>query len=79
MEPLTAPTLGLNDLADRRRQVVASTPTHAETQQGMKRLAAASFPVQYSEIAARDLRLVERVTGRTTLGAQRLPAPTRRR
>jgi hypothetical protein len=49
-------------------QVVASYPTYGEAQQAIDRLADASFPVQYSEIVGRDVRLVERVTGRMSDG-----------
>lgn len=49
-------------------QVVASYPIHAEAQQAIDRLADAAFPVQYSEIVGRDVRLVERVTGRMSDG-----------
>ena len=49
-------------------QVVTSYPTYGEAQQAIDRLANASFPVQFSEIIGRDLRLVERVTGRMTDG-----------
>ena len=49
-------------------EVVASYPTYSEAQQAIDRLSDASFPVQYSEIVGRDLRLVERVTGRMTDG-----------
>jgi hypothetical protein len=62
MQRFTTPTLDLNDFADGGGQVLASYPTNAEAQRGIDRLAAASFPVQYSEIVGCDLRLVERVT-----------------
>jgi hypothetical protein len=62
----TTPALDLNDFADGGGQVLASYPTYAESRQALDRLAAASFPVQYSEIVGRDLRLVERLTGRMT-------------
>lgn len=66
MQLSTTPTLDLNDFADGGGQVLASYPTYAEAQQAIDRLAAASFPVQYSEIIGRDLCLVERVAGRMT-------------
>jgi hypothetical protein len=56
------------DLNDSDGQVVASYPTYGEAQQTIDRLANDSFPVQYSEIIGRDLRLIERITGRMTDG-----------
>jgi hypothetical protein len=56
------------DFSDSGGQMVGSYPTYAEAQQAIDRLAAAAFSVQYSEIVGRDLRLVERVTGRMTDG-----------
>ena len=53
------------DFSDSGGQVVTSYPTYGEAQQAIDRLANASFPVQFSEIIGRDLRLVERVTGRS--------------
>jgi hypothetical protein len=60
---LTTPTLALNDFADGGGQALARSPTYPESQQALDRLAAASSPVQHSEIIGRDLRLVERLTG----------------
>jgi hypothetical protein len=56
------------EFSDADGQVVASYPTYGEAQHSIDRLADASFPVQYSELIGRDLRLVERVTGRMTDG-----------
>ncbi len=56
------------EFSDGDGQVIASYPTYGEAQQAIDRLADASFPVQYSELIGRDLRLVERVTGRMTDG-----------
>lgn len=56
------------EFSDSDGQVVASYPTYGEAQHAIDRLADASFPVQYSELIGRDLRLVERVTGRMTDG-----------
>jgi uncharacterized membrane protein len=56
----------LIDFGDSGGQVVASYPIYAEAQQAIDRLADAAFPVQYSEIIGRDVRLIERVTGRMT-------------
>jgi uncharacterized membrane protein len=58
----------VDSLSDGDGEVVASYPTYGEAQQAIDRLADASFPVQDSEIVGRDLRLVERVTGRPTDG-----------
>ncbi len=63
------PTIAeLIDFSDSGGQVVASYPRYSEAQHAIDRLADASFPVQESEIVGRDLRLVERVTGRLTDG-----------
>lgn len=56
------------DFGESGGQVVASYPNYAAAQGAIDRLADAAFPVQYSEIVGRDLRLVERVTGRMTDG-----------
>jgi hypothetical protein len=48
------------------RQVVASYASYAEAERAVDYLSDASFPVQYTDIIGRDLRLVERVTGRMT-------------
>jgi hypothetical protein len=58
----------VDGLGDGGGEVVASYPTYGEAQQAIDRLADGSFPLQYSEIVGRDLRLVERVTGRMTDG-----------
>jgi hypothetical protein len=50
------------------RQLVASYATYEEAQRAVDRLSDANFPVQYVDIVGRDLRLVERVTGRLTTG-----------
>jgi hypothetical protein len=49
-------------------QVVGSYPMYVEAQRAVDRLSDASFPVKNVEIVARDLRIVERVTGRLTTG-----------
>jgi uncharacterized membrane protein len=56
------------EFSDSDGQVVASYPSYGEAQQAIDRLADASFAVEYSELIGRDLRLVERVTGRMTDG-----------
>jgi uncharacterized membrane protein len=48
--------------------VVESYSTYEDAQRAVDRLSDASFPVENVEIVGRDLRLVERVTGRVTLG-----------
>jgi uncharacterized membrane protein len=58
----------VDGLGDGGGEVVASYPTYGEAQQAIDRLADASFPLQHSEIVGRDLRLIERVTGRMTDG-----------
>jgi hypothetical protein len=47
-------------------QSVASYTSYEEAQQAVDRLSDASFPVENAEIVGRDVRLVERVTGRMT-------------
>ena len=47
-------------------QVVASYENYADAQRAVDRLSDAGFPVEHTEIVGRDLRLVERVTGRMT-------------
>jgi hypothetical protein len=71
MQLFTAPSPGedfVDSFSDGGGQVVASYPSYGEAQRAIDGLADASFPVQYSEIVGRDLRLVERVTGRMTNG-----------
>jgi uncharacterized membrane protein len=70
MQLFTTPSAGADfiDFSDGGGEVVANYPTYSEAQQAIDRLADASFPVQHSEIVGRDLRLVERVTGRMTDG-----------
>jgi hypothetical protein len=63
-----SPSADFVDLNDTGGQVIASYPTYSGAQHAIDRLADASFPVQYSEIVGRDLRMVERVTGRMTDG-----------
>ena len=51
-------------------EVVARYPLYEEAQRAVDHLSDAGFPVENVEIIGRDLRLVERVTGRrTTLDA----------
>jgi Heat induced stress protein YflT domain len=50
------------------RQLVASYDSYEEAQRAVDRLSDASFPVETVEIVGRDLRTVERVTGRLTTG-----------
>jgi Heat induced stress protein YflT domain len=47
-------------------KVVASYSDYEAAQGAVDRLSDASFPVEYVEIVGRDLRFVERVTGRVT-------------
>jgi hypothetical protein len=49
-------------------KLVASYASYEDVQQAVDRLSDASFPVENVEIVGRDLRLVERVTGRLTTG-----------
>jgi hypothetical protein len=66
MKP-TSMTTGLaNGYSTDGRHVVASYASYAEAERAVDYLADASFPVEYTDIIGRDLRLVERVTGRLT-------------
>jgi uncharacterized membrane protein len=56
------------DFSETGSQVIATYATYNQAQYAVDRLADASFPVQHSEIIGRDVRLVERVTGRMTDG-----------
>lgn len=47
-------------------QVVASYPTYKQAQRAVDHLSDSGFPVEYSAIVGRDLRLVEQVVGRLT-------------
>jgi hypothetical protein len=49
-------------------EVVATYDTYAEAERAVDRLSDSGFPVEHVEIVGRDLRLVERVTGRLTAG-----------
>ena len=49
-------------------KLVASYESYPEAQRAVDRLSDASFPVEDIEIVGRDLRIVERVTGRLTTG-----------
>jgi MFS family permease len=60
--------LGIDDTAGTGGQLVASYPTYDEAQRAVDRLSDAGFPVENVDIVGRDLRLVERVTGRLTTG-----------
>jgi hypothetical protein len=51
---------------------VASYESYEDAQRAVDRLSDASFPVENVEIVGRDLRLVERVTGRLTTGGAAL-------
>lgn len=66
MQLFTSSAQDFVDFSDSDGQIVASYPSYYEAQQAIDRLAGAPFPVQYTEIVGRDLRLVERVTGRMT-------------
>ncbi|HWF72412.1 MAG TPA: general stress protein [Solirubrobacteraceae bacterium] len=55
-----------SEARDSTRQVAGSYPTYGDAQRAIDRLSNADFPVQYASIVGRDLRLVERVTGRVT-------------
>ncbi len=66
MQLFTTPSADLVDFVEGGGQVVASYQTYGEAQLAIDRLADAHFPVQYTETVGRDLRLVERVTGRLT-------------
>jgi hypothetical protein len=48
--------------------VVATYDSYVDAEQAIDRLSDAKFPVENTEIVGRDLRLVEQVTGRMTLG-----------
>jgi hypothetical protein len=51
-----------------RWQVIGSYSNYADAQRAVDRLSDASFPVENVQIVGRDLRIVERVTGRLTTG-----------
>ena len=59
-------TGGSSETADWKQ--VASYASYPEAQRAVDRLSDASFPVENIEIVGRDLRIVERVTGRLTTG-----------
>jgi hypothetical protein len=71
-------SLGGNDIAIARGsdtaawKLVASYESYEEAQRAVDRLSDASFPVENVEIVGRELRLVERVTGRLTTGGAAL-------
>ena len=48
--------------------VVATYDSYVDAEQAIDRLSDAKFPVENTEIVGRDLRLVEQITGRMTLG-----------
>jgi hypothetical protein len=68
MQLFSTPTPDFLDSSEGGDEVVAGYQTYADAQAAIDRLASAQFPVQYTEIVGRDLRLVERVTGRITDG-----------
>jgi uncharacterized membrane protein len=49
-------------------QVVASYDTYVAAERAVDHLSDAKFPVEEVEIVGRDLRLVEQITGRVTVG-----------
>ena len=53
-----------NDAGGRPRRVVASFATYAEAERAVDHLADQKFPVEHVSIVARDLKMVEQVTGR---------------
>ena len=55
-------------LGDAGRQVLGSYKTYLDAQRTVDRLTDASFPVESVEIVGRDLRFVEKVTGRMSSG-----------
>jgi hypothetical protein len=57
------------------RQVIASFASYADAERAVDHLTDASFPVEYADIVGRDLRLVERVTGRMTTRVRQPPVP----
>jgi hypothetical protein len=68
MQMFTTPNPDFLDFNQDGDEVVAGYQTYADAQAAIDRLADAQFPVQYTEIVGRNLRLVERVTGRITDG-----------
>lgn len=69
MDSVTSSDLVVDDtLGDAGRQVVGSYKTYLDTQRAVDRLSDASFPVESVEIVGRDLRFVEKVTGRMSSG-----------
>jgi uncharacterized membrane protein len=48
--------------------VIATYDSYVDAERAVDRLADAKFPVEDTEIVGRDLRLVEQVTGRMTVG-----------
>lgn len=69
MDSVTSSDLVDDDtLGDAGRQVVGSYKTYLDAQRAVDRLSDASFPVESVEIVGRDLRFVEKVTGRMSSG-----------
>ena len=51
-----------------RGEVVARYDTYVEAERAVDQLSDSGFPVDEAEIVGRDLRLVEQITGRMTVG-----------
>jgi Heat induced stress protein YflT domain len=66
MQLFTTPTADFRDFNEDGDEIVARYQTYAGVRAAIDRLADTSFPVQFTEIVGRDLRSVERATGRTT-------------
>jgi hypothetical protein len=62
------PPLDVADACESAGEVVAGYATYGAAQQAVDRLADTGFPVEHTEIVGRDVRLVERVTGRMSDG-----------
>lgn len=61
-------TAELDAGADRPRRVLGSYQSYVRAERTVDALADRCFPVEHVTIVARDLKFVERVTGRNTLG-----------
>ena len=67
MASLPTTNLGIAEsLNDSDWQIAASYSNYQAAQSAVDRLSGASFPVENVEIVGRNLRLIERVTGRVT-------------
>ncbi|HEV7562879.1 MAG TPA: general stress protein [Solirubrobacterales bacterium] len=61
-----------NGVAGKSRRVIASYPSYPEAERAVDHLSDQKFPVERVAIVARDLKLVEQVTGRMGYGGAAL-------